>query len=175
MNQIAASGIVPAQRVSRPLIPWMAFAVSVCVAIGLFLTPAFIIRPFRFQSPRGLILAMAVRQVAPLWSLVSFAASLLLLFLLWRRTSPWKRSALVAGVCLACAAAVMSRVDYFEWMFHPVPSLGFEAIGKSKLDSSEMVMAVRFDVDARAYPIRAMAYHHVVNDVVAGRPIAVTY
>jgi hypothetical protein len=166
---------MPAQRLSRHLIHWMAFTVSVCVTIGLFLIPAFIIRPFRFQSPRGLILAMAVRQAAPFWAVVSFALSLLLLFLLWRRTSPWKKSALLAGVCLACAAAVMCRIDYFEWMFHPVPSLGFEAIDKSKLDSSEMVMAVRFAADARAYPIRAMAYHHVVNDVVAGMPIAVTY
>jgi Protein of unknown function (DUF3179) len=175
MNPMAASGTVPAQRVSRHLIPWMAFIVSVCVAIGLFFIPAFIIRPFRFQSPRELVLAMAVRQVAPLWAAVSCAASLLLLFLLWRRASTWKRSALLAGVCLACASAVMSRVDYFEWMFHPVPSLGFEAIDRSKLDSGEMVMAVRFAADARAYPIRAMAYHHVVNDVVGGRPIAVTY
>lgn len=175
MKQMAASGTVSAQRVSRPLILWIAFAVSVCVTIGLFLIPAFIIRPFRFQSPGELALAMTVRQVAPLWTLVSFAAALLLLLLLWRRSSSWKRSALLAGVCLACAATVMSRIDYFEWMFHPVPSLGFEAIDKSKLGSAEMVMAVRFGADARAYPIRAMAYHHVVNDVVVGTPIAVTY
>jgi hypothetical protein len=170
-----SSGIAPAQGVSRDLVRWLAFTLSVCFAVGSCLIPAFIIRPFRFQSPRGLMLAMAVRQVAPFWTLVSFAASLVLLVLLWRRTSAWKRSALLAGVCLACGAAVMSRIDYFEWMFHPVSSLGFEAIDKSKLGSSEMVMAVRFAADARAYPIRAMAYHHVVNDVVAGIPIAVTY
>ena len=69
----------------------------------------------------------------------------------------------------------MSRVDYFEWMFHPVPVPGFEVGDQSKLDSSEMVMSVRFGSDARAYPIRAMAYHHVVNDVVGGVPVAVTY
>jgi hypothetical protein len=170
-----SSGIATAQRVSRDLIGWLAFTLSVCVTVGLCMVPAFIIRPFRFQSPRGLALAMAVRQVAPFWSLVSFAASLVLLVLLWRRTSPWKRVALLAGGCLACGAAVMSRIDYFEWMFHPVSSVGFEAIDRSKLGSSEMVMAVRFAADARAYPIRAMAYHHVVNDVVAGVPIAVTY
>jgi hypothetical protein len=38
-----------------------------------------------------------------------------------------------------------------------------------------MVIAVRFGTDTRAYPIREMAYHHVVNDVVDGVPIAVTY
>jgi hypothetical protein len=28
---------------------------------------------------------------------------------------------------------------------------------------------------ARAYPVTMIAYHHVVNDVIAGIPIAVTY
>jgi len=94
---------------------------------------------------------------------------------LWRRVSRWKKVLLGAGICLVAVSAVMSRVDYFEWMFHPVPVPGFEAADRSKLDSAEMVMAVRFGSDARAYPIRAMAYHHVENDVVGRVPVAVTY
>jgi hypothetical protein len=94
---------------------------------------------------------------------------------LWRRISAWKKVPLVLGVCLASAAAVMARVDYFEWMFHPVAAPGFESAAAVKLDPSQMVMAVRFGSDSRAYPIRAMAYHHVVNDTVGGIPIAVTY
>jgi hypothetical protein len=38
-----------------------------------------------------------------------------------------------------------------------------------------MILAVRLGGEARAYPISQMAYHHVLNDVVAGVPIAVTY
>jgi hypothetical protein len=38
-----------------------------------------------------------------------------------------------------------------------------------------MILAVRYSNDARAYPIREMAYHHILNDVVGGVPIAVTY
>jgi hypothetical protein len=91
----------------------LAFTVAVGITIGLFMIPAFIIRPFTFQSARGLIVAMAVRQVAPLWTLVTLAASLLLATLLWRRVLRWKKFALAAGLCLASAAAVMSRIDYF--------------------------------------------------------------
>ena len=40
---------------------------------------------------------------------------------------------------------------------------------------SEMVLALNFNHDARAYPISEMAYHHIVNDVVGGVPVAVTY
>ncbi|PYX95182.1 MAG: hypothetical protein DMG71_10190 [Acidobacteria bacterium] len=86
-----------------------------------------------------------------------------------------KRMLLLLGVILAGASATMARLNYFEWMFHHLRTPGFEEVAGSKLDSSEMVMAVRLGEDSRAYPIREMAYHHVVNDIVGGVPIAVTY
>ena len=46
----------------------------------------------------------------------------------------------------------------------------FESASASKLDKGEMVLTVRYGSDARAYPIREMAYHHVLNDVVGRRP-----
>ena len=72
-------------------------------------------------------------------------------------------------------SAVMARLNYFEWMFHPVDSARFETQAESKLDNGEMILAVRLGPDARAYPILQMAYHHVLNDVVNGVPIAATY
>jgi hypothetical protein len=69
----------------------------------------------------------------------------------------------------------MARLNYFEWMFHPIESQQFESVSASKLANSEMILTVRFGSDARAYPIREMAYHHILNDVVEGVPIAVTY
>jgi hypothetical protein len=151
------------------------FALSACVGLSLFLAPALIIRPFKFQSTRALNFAMAVRQHAPIWSLIIAVGSIILAAILWRRVSRWKKILLGIGVCLVAVSAVMTRVDYFEWMFHPVRVPGFEAANRAKLDASEMVLAVSFGSDARAYPIRAMAYHHVVNDVVGGVPVAVTY
>jgi hypothetical protein len=38
-----------------------------------------------------------------------------------------------------------------------------------------MVLAVKLDGMARAYPIRSMGYHHVINDVVGQEPIVATY
>ena len=40
---------------------------------------------------------------------------------------------------------------------------------------NEMVMAVESNGEAVAYPIRQMAYHHVVQDVVGAVPIVATY
>ena len=39
----------------------------------------------------------------------------------------------------------------------------------------DVVLAVRVGDDAVAYPVRQMAYHHVVQDTVGGVPIVATY
>ncbi|EDQ32479.2 Protein of unknown function (DUF3179) [Hoeflea phototrophica DFL-43] len=43
------------------------------------------------------------------------------------------------------------------------------------LDDKEPVMSVVIDGEARAYPLRVMIWHEIVNDTLAGRAIAVTY
>ena len=37
------------------------------------------------------------------------------------------------------------------------------------------VFGIVIDGQARAYPVRMISYHHVVNDVIHGIPVAVTY
>ena len=154
---------------------WIAFSLCAVVAIGFFFVPAFIIRPFTHQSPRPLLLAMALRQRAPLGTLIAALACFLFAFALWRTVGRWRKSLLVLTLLLVTFSAVMARLNYFEWMFHPIAGPQFIAQSSSKLDPKEMILAVRMDNDARAYPISQMAYHHILNDVVAGVPIAVTY
>jgi hypothetical protein len=43
------------------------------------------------------------------------------------------------------------------------------------LEPSDLVVGVEFDGEARAYPLRILTVHEIVNDRVAGRPVAVTY
>jgi hypothetical protein len=163
---------------SQPASPrWIgiAFSFSALAATGLFFIPAFIIRPFRHQSPRALLFAMELRQRAPLGTLLAALACFILAYELWRTATRWRKSLLVLTLLVVTFSAVMARLNYFEWMFHPIAGPQFVAQTASKLDPKEMVLAVRFGDDARAYPISQMAYHHVLNDVVAGVPIAVTY
>jgi hypothetical protein len=154
---------------------WIALAISGLAGFGSFMFPAFIIRPFAYQSPRGLWWAMAIRQRAPIVSLLCAIVCLILVGLLWPNIGKWRKGLLCVLMIPVAVAAVISRLNYFEWMFHPIDSAQFEAEATSKLDSKEMVLAVRYGDDARAYPIRQMAYHHILNDVVGGVPIAVTY
>jgi hypothetical protein len=161
------------RRTSRWI--WAAFTACASAAVGLFFIPAFIIRPFRYQAPHALLLAMALRQRAPLGTLIAGLACLVFAFVLWRTIGLWRKALLAITLLAVTFSAVMARLNYFEWMFHPVAGAQFVAQAESKLDPKEMVMAVRFDGDARAYPISQMAYHHVLNDVVGGVPVAVTY
>lgn len=156
-------------------VPAIAFAVLAIATISLFLIPAIIIRQFAYQAPRALHTAMAIRTAAPFWTAITATFTVLLALLLWKRIARWAKILVALATLLVCGSAVMARIDYFEWMFHPVPSIGFESAATTKLNPSQMVMAVHVSADSRAYPIRAMAYHHIVNDVIGGVPIAVTY
>jgi hypothetical protein len=100
---------------------------------------------------------------------------IVLLLALWSAANRWRKIVLALVMVMVTFCAVMARLNYFEWMFHPVSSAQFETASASKLDKSEMILAVRYGDDARAYPIREMAYHHVLNDVVGSVPVAVTY
>jgi hypothetical protein len=154
---------------------WIGFSICALISITLFFVPAFIIRPFRHQAPRALLVAMALRQRAPLGALIAALACFVFAFVLWKSASRWRKSVLVFTLIVVTLSAVMARLNYFEWMFHPIPGAQFVAQAQSKLDSKEMIMSVRLGNDARAYPISQMAYHHVLNDVVGDVPIAVTY
>jgi membrane protease YdiL (CAAX protease family) len=155
---------------------WFLFLLSAFVTISLFFIPAFIIRPFTHQTAKGLNLAMALRQRAPLGTLIAAPVCLILGLMLWGTRGILRKVALSVVMVLAVFSAVMARLNYFEWMFHPVQDVRFDSEASSKLDKSEMILALNFNGDARAYPIKQMAYHHIVNDVIGGvLPVAVTY
>ncbi len=61
-------------------------------------------------------------------------------------------------------------------MFNPLPAPAY-ARGNdvSFVAGSDMVLAVQVNGEAVAYPVRQMAYHHVVEDTVGGTPLVATY
>ena len=154
---------------------WIGFFLCAFAGIAWFFVPAFIIRPFRYQAPRALLVAMSLRQRAPIGTLIAALACFILAFALWKISSRWGKALLTFTLLVVTFSAVMARLNYFEWMFHPLPGPQFLAQSESKLGPREMIMSVRLGGDDRAYPISQMAYHHVLNDVAGGVPIAVTY
>jgi len=151
------------------------FWALVLIGVAFFLVPAFIIRPFRYQSPAALQLALVFRQISPIGTIVAACGVLGLGGWGWRTAGRRQRGLLTLGGLLVIGSATMARLNYFEWMFHAVQQPGFEKADDAKLDAGEMVLTVTIHGEARAYPVREMAYHHIVNDVVGGVPIAATY
>jgi hypothetical protein len=61
-----------------------------------------------------------------------------------------------------------------------IPSIDnprFYSVGEAdqEYDLDEIVLGVVFDGEARAYSVNMLSSHEIVNDVVAGKPIAVTW
>lgn len=150
----------------------------VCLAVSLFLLvyPVYVIRPFRHQGATELSVALAILRIRPLAMVVAMVFAALAAVQYWRaRASRWGRTVVtfLAAATLVCAA--LSRINIYELMFHPVGRPEFIAASSSKLDGAEKVLAIRIGGAARAYPIRSISYHHVVNDRLGGVPIVATY
>jgi Protein of unknown function (DUF3179) len=152
------------------------FLVSLA-ALALALYPIYVIRPFREQKPAALERA--------LWVLLHDKAILGGLFLLitmcallvWRRAGWVVRLLLLApamGVALIAAGAAWFN-PYEQMMFHPFGEPRYVTIQQAGIDPKDMVIAVTLDGESRAYPIREMGYHHLVNDRLHQSPIVVTY
>ncbi len=57
----------------------------------------------------------------------------------------------------------------------PIPCEEAAGIGKRFLVSSDRVVALTIGGESRAYPLRVLVFHEVVNDVLGGVPIAVVH
>ena len=64
------------------------------------------------------------------------------------------------------------RKDMFEAVTKPAIAARAQA---GWLTSDDLVLGIVSGAEARAYPLRQMAYHHVVNDVLGARPLLVTF
>jgi Protein of unknown function (DUF3179) len=73
-------------------------------------------------------------------------------------------------------ATWLARQNHFEWMFNPLPSPAYaKSADATFLTDDDRVLSVTIGGESVAYPIRLMAYHHVVEDTVGGTPIVATY
>ena len=58
----------------------------------------------------------------------------------------------------------------------PLDDPSFLTVGEAAhLGDEELVLGVEWAGEVRAYPVRMLRYHHVVNDTVGGEPLLVTY
>jgi hypothetical protein len=148
----------------------------VVAALAVVAVPMWLIRPFVPQTSGDLAVAYALRQWAPIATALALVAGLALAAALWRGGRWWSRALAVLALVPLGAAAWLSRVNVFEKMFSPLGDVRFAAADAAGwVDMVDPVLAVDHNGDSAAYPVRQLAYHHIVQDVVGGVPVAVTY
>jgi hypothetical protein len=148
-----------------------------CVAIALFAVgyPIYVIRPFRHQGAQELAVALVVARFRVIAASAAALTAAIAFYVYWRSMGSWRGVLAGLGVLVTLALAYASRVNIYEMMFHPVARASFSQASEMKLDADEKVIAIKVGNEARAYPIRSMSYHHVLNDVVGGTAVAATY
>lgn len=161
---------------ARRKLVWLMLFALIAAVLAIVLAPVFLIMPFKAQTPRIMELSYVMRRWSP-W--VTLLGSLLILTLtlgLWIGGRWWSRAILVLLILPAFAATWLARQNHFEWMFNPLPNPAYASLNEAAfVNDDDRVMAVAIGDEAVAYPIRIMAYHHLVADTVGGTPIVATY
>lgn len=157
-------------------IRWVLLLTLILAALAVVVIPAWFIQPFKLQTPAGLRMSYTLRHWSPVATVLALAVALVIAASLWKRSRWWRKVFLVAGFLPLLLASWFARQNHFEWMFKPLPSAAFAAASDAGFVSDrDMVLAVEMNGDAAAYPVRQVAYHHVVQDTIGGLPIGVTY
>ena len=156
---------------------WAAILIALLgiAALSTFAYPLYVIWPFRAQGATELAFALAMKQAALWVTALLAAACLVCLFAFWNRWRRAGKSVALLFTMIACGSVWLARFNLYEKMFHPMGMPAVEPVNAAKIDPDDMVIAVKVNGNARAYPIREMGYHHIANDWVGGDPIVATY
>jgi Protein of unknown function (DUF3179) len=167
---------LPPIRARVPVTPLLLSAGAAVAGFACFAYPMYVIRPFRYQGARELAVALAVKQAAPIVTILCAAIAAICLVVFWPRFRWGRRTLAVLFALVACGSIWLSRFNVYEQlMFHSMGTPAVEPAETAKIDPDDMVLAVKVNQNARAYPIRTMGYHHIANDWVGGEPIVATY
>ena len=155
---------------------WLLLLLITIAALAMVIVPVWIIMPFKPQTARGVEISYALKRWSPTLTIIALALALILAAWLWRGSRWWKRAFLVVIFIPLLAATWFARQNHFEWMFHPLANAAYAKVSEAAfVDDADIVMAVESNGESAAYPIRLMAYHHVVQDTVGGTPLVATY
>lgn len=148
----------------------------VVAALALVAIPVWEIRPFVPQTAKGISLAYLCRRLAPWATVLALAAGAVLAAGLWRGGRWWSRALMVLALVPLGGAVWLARTNIFEKMFAPLSSPQYaRAAEASWMRDGDLVLGIERNSEAVAYPVRQIAYHHVVMDEVGGVPVVATY
>ena len=154
--------------------------IAVCIlllSLALVYIPVHLIQPFKPQSREAVAFSYYLRTWSPIITIFLLGAALFVCILFWRTAiGRLKKAVLVLLLLLAGISTWFAGQNYFQWMFNPLPDPNYaHADEVDFIVGKDMVLGVSQDGDSVAYPVRLLAYHHLVHDKVGGKPIVATY
>jgi hypothetical protein len=155
---------------------WASAILLAVVAMAIVVIPAWLIQPFDAQSPGELALSYQLRRWSPVATVLATGLVIALAVWLWHGARWWGKAILVLAALLCVGTSWLARQNHFEWMFRPMQDVAYAPARDAEwVSDTDVVMAVEINGDAVGYPVRQVAYHHVVQGQVGSVPIVATY
>lgn len=156
---------------------WLILLAMVVAAAAMVAVPVWLIQPFAAQTDKEVEISFLLKNWSPILTIIFTLAAIGLAVFIWKNSKRWfGKVALIVPLFIIFVFTWFARQNHFEWMFNPLAQASYAKVSETDFVSDDdMVMAVNINGDAVAYPVRQMAYHHVVQDVVGGTPITATY
>jgi hypothetical protein len=153
---------------------------AICIAIAavaVVYIPAHLIQPFKPQTKETVVLSYYLRTWSPVITIILFVAALFVCISFLRTGIGRFRKVVMVLLLLPVGLATwFANQNYFQWMFHPLERPNYALASQTDfIGGKDMVLAVSMGGDSVAYPVRLLAYHHLVHDKVGGKSIVATY
>jgi hypothetical protein len=159
------------------LIIWLLLLIIAIGSVAIVAIPAYLIQPFAPQTARSIEVSYYLRSWSPVLTIALLLFAIFLGVQIWRNSKRWFTNIpLILPLFVIGFSVWFAQQNHFLWMFNPLKNSAYAKM--SEVDfvrDDEMVMAVTVNGEAVAYPVRQIAYHHIVQDVVGGQPITATY
>ena len=155
----------------------LAILLGIIAAFAVVMIPAMLILPFKPQTTDQVQISYLLKRWSPLVTALVTITLAALAVMMWSGARRWwRKTALVLALLVTLFPLWFARQNHFEWMFKPIVQSGYVAASDASfVGDNDMVMGVEINDDKVAYPVRALAYHHVVLDTVGRKPIVATY
>ena len=152
---------------------------AVAVILSLLSAASFILPTLIRVNDIGVILGFYFTQNKLLGVALSFGVLLAAFLIKWKdrgrfRLGDFKIETMTLVVVLVLpvvSSFLISRVIPFISLDNPV----FTSADNAVLRDSDFVMGISLNGASRAYPLTMLAWHHIVNNEVNGKPMGMTY
>lgn len=155
----------------KPLVGLAALAVA---NLLVFAAPFYYIMPLVAHRQSLLTLAFWSQRIAPGVAAVSLVCAI------WLLRPQWKAGKLPKTAVPLFIPILMNLpvgfINPVEWMFAPAEKVRIAPIHQfADIEETDMVIGIMRNGQSRAYPVRYLAYHHMLNDQLGGLPVLPTY